>query len=114
MIELENAEIKILQYINHHPNQTYTQIYKKFPKFKECYHRLESNHMIKSNDPNDNLRGNDYDALNNPTTIQIGRNGTIFLESNKLLTVRYIITSLIIPIIVGVASAVIAALILAA
>lgn len=112
MIKLENAEIKILRYINRHPNRTYTQIYKKFPRFKDCCYRLETNHLIKSKDPNANIWGNDYEDSNNPTTYQIGREGTMFLESNKFFTMRFIISSLVVPIIVGIVSAVIAALIL--
>ncbi|MGN0168481.1 MAG: hypothetical protein ACI4AB_10590 [Acetatifactor sp.] len=114
MIELLNEEVKILRYINRHPNRTFTEIYKRFPEFSSCWYSLERDGLIKCKDPNECLMGNTYDNLNNPTVINIARAGIKYLESHRLFTMPYIVSNLIIPIIVGVASAVIAAIILAA
>lgn len=113
MIDLIKNEVKILKYVSKHPSCTYSEIYKKYPEFKDCFLKLEYNHLIKSNDPNDNLMGNEYEDMNNPIIITLSHDGIAYLESRKIFTLPYIITNLIVPIIVGVTSAVIAALILA-
>ena len=102
MTDLTSSEIKIIRYINRNPDCTYTQIYKKFPYFKECYYRLETNHFIKSTDPNDNLVGNEYEDSNNPTTIQIDRNGSMYLESLKWFNWQFIVKELLCPAIVSI------------
>lgn len=114
MVDLVKSEVKILKYVSKHPNCTYSEIYKKYPEFKDCFSKFEYNHLIKSADPNDNLMGNEYADFNNPTTISIAHDGIAYLESHKIFTLPYVVTNLIVPIIVGVASAVIAALILSA
>lgn len=107
MRELTNSEVKIIKYINRHPNRTYTKIFKRFPQFSDCHTRLEVNQFIKYEDPNANLMGNDYDDLNNPNTYQIDRNGTIFLESRKWLNSEYIVSHIVVPIVLAVISTII-------
>ena len=114
MINLVKSEVKILKYMSKHPNCTYSDIYQKYPEFKDCFPKFEYNHLITAHDPNASLMGNEYEDWNNPTTISLAHDGIAYLESHKIFTLPYVITNLIVPIIVGVASAVIAALILAA
>lgn len=103
-MELKKSEIKIIKYVNNHSGRTYTEIFKKFPEFKECYHRLETNHFIKSEDPNDNLMGNEYKDLENPTIIRIDRNGEIFLQSQKWFTSEYVTSHILVPILLAIIS----------
>lgn len=103
-MELKKSEIKIIKYVSNHSGSTYTEIYKKFPEFKECYHRLETNHFVKSEDPNDNLMGNEYKDLENPIIIRIDRNGEIFLQSRKWFTPEYITSHILVPILLAIIS----------
>lgn len=96
-MQLTNSEIKILKYINRHPNQTYTEIYKKFPEFCECYLRLKSSQFIKSTDPNETLRGNEYNDWNNPTIVRIDRSGKMYLESLKWFNWQFVVKELLCP-----------------
>lgn len=113
-MNLTKIEVKILKYVSKHPNCTYSEIYKKYPTFKDCFSKFEFQQLIRSDDPNANLMGNEYEDLNNPTIISLAHDGIVYLESHKILTLPFVVTNLIVPIIVGIASAVISALILAA
>lgn len=103
-MELKKSEIKIVKYVKSHPNHTYTDIYKKFPEFRECYLRLKNGQFIKATDPYETLRGNEYKDLDNPTIIQIDRNGEIFLDSRNWFSSEYIVSHIVIPIILAVIS----------
>lgn len=85
-MNLTKIEVKILKYVSKHPNCTYSEIYKKYPTFKDCFSKFEFQQLIRSDDPNANLMGNAYEDLNNPTIISLAHDGIVYLETHKILT----------------------------
>lgn len=108
MTELTNRELKILKFIKNHKSLTYSNIYKKFPDFKDLYHRFYNGiHFIDIDDPCNDVMGCEYDDSNNPIICTVSRDGNLYLDSKKWFNAQYVVTSIIIPILLGVVSALI-------
>lgn len=102
MVYLAKSEVKILKYIRRHPNCTYSEIYRNYPEFKCCFSKFEYQRLITSNDPNDNLMGNEYEDLNNPTIISIAHDGIVYLDSRRWFNFEFFVKEFLLPITVSI------------
>lgn len=114
-MNIEKKQLKILNYLYKKPRKRY-QLLKKFKKIDISNYLnilCDTNYLSFYPLPEKDADGFHSGKISDEATYSLTPKGRIEVESNQFFDLEYVISHILVPIIVGVISSVIAALILA-